>query len=144
MDAALARSKPGAVRSAPALEEIEAVHGIGPTIALAVREYFRDASTRQMLERLRRHGVRFVEPGRRASSSAFQGLTVVITGTLPTLSRGAAKELIQSAGGKVTDSVSKATSLVIVGADAGSKLDRARALGIETIDEAELLHRVHA
>jgi DNA ligase (NAD+) len=86
--------------------------------------------------------VNTVEPQKAEVSSVFKGLTVVVTGTLPTLSRNEAKELIQSAGGKVTDSVSKATSLVVVGADAGSKLDKARALGTEVIDEAELLRRV--
>jgi len=83
-----------------------------------------------------------VEPQKAEVSSVFKGLTVVVTGTLPTLSRTEAKELIQSAGGKVTDSVSKATSLVVVGADAGSKLEKAKSLGIETIDESELLTRL--
>jgi DNA ligase (NAD+) len=124
------------------LEEIEAVHGIGPTIAASVHEYFADRDSKKLLERLRKHGVRTDEPTKSATSSAFKGLTVVITGTLPTLSRGEAKELVQSAGGKVTDSVSKATSILVVGADAGSKLDKAKALGITTIDEAELLRRL--
>ena len=128
--------------SSASLEEIEAVHGIGPTIAAAVHEYFSDAAMRKLIARLGHHELRFDEPSRTVSSSALQGLTVVITGTLPTLSRGEARERIQSAGGKVTDSVSKATGLVVVGADAGSKLDRARALHIETIDETELLKRL--
>jgi DNA ligase (NAD+) len=124
------------------LDEIEAVHGVGPTMAAAVREYFDDPDVRIFLERLRTCGLRLDEPRKTTVSSAFRGQTVVITGTLPTLGRPDAKALIQSAGGKVTDSVSKATSLLVVGADAGSKLDKARALGIETIDEAELLRRL--
>jgi DNA ligase (NAD+) len=99
---------------------------------------------RELVARLRAHGLRLDEPQKTAVSSALRGLTVVITGTLPTLSRTEAKELIQSAGGKVTDSVSKATSLLVAGAEAGSKLDKAKTLGVEIIDEAELLRRLKA
>jgi DNA ligase (NAD+) len=123
-------------------DEIESVHGIGPAIAAAVYAYFRDARTARLIERLRRQHLTLAEPTRAASGAAFKGLTVVITGTLPTLSRPEAKAMIQDAGGKVTDSVSKATKLVVVGAEAGSKLDKARELGVETIDEAELLRRL--
>ena len=128
--------------AAATLDEVEAVHGIGPTIAASVREYFDDPHTTTLLKRLKRSGLTFDDPQRAERSSAFRGLTVVITGTLPTLSRNEAKELIQSAGGKVTDSVSKATSLLVCGADAGSKLEKAKALGTEVIDEAELLRRL--
>ncbi|MGH7330820.1 MAG: helix-hairpin-helix domain-containing protein, partial [Polyangiaceae bacterium] len=130
-----------AIAKAPA-DEVEAVHGIGPTIAASVHAYFHDARMVKLVERLRGHQLTFAEPNRAASGDAFRGLTVVITGTLPTLSRPEAKALIQDAGGKVTDSVSKATKLLVVGADAGSKLDKARELGIDTIDEAELLRRL--
>jgi len=123
-------------------DAIEAVHGIGPIIAASVHDYFTDPQVQGLLDRLKTYGVNTVEPQKAEVSSVFKGLTVVVTGTLPTLSRNEAKELIQSAGGKVTDSVSKATSLLVVGADAGSKLDKARALGTEVIDEAELLRRV--
>lgn len=123
-------------------DAIEAVHGIGPIIATSVHDYFTDPQVQGLLDRLKTSGVNTVEPQKAEVSSVFKGLTVVVTGTLPTLSRNEAKELIQSAGGKVTDSVSKATSLLVVGADAGSKLDKARALGTEVIDEAELLRRV--
>ena len=74
------------------------------------------------------------------AASASQSFNAV-TGTLPTLSRTQATELIESQGGRVTSGVSKATTAVVVGEEAGSKLDKARALGIETIDEAELKHR---
>jgi DNA ligase (NAD+) len=124
------------------LEDIEAVHGIGPTIAASVHEYFHDERTAKLIERLRGQKLTFAEPARAASGNAFKGLTVVITGTLPTLSRPEAKAMIQDAGGRVTDSVSKATSLLVVGADAGSKFDKAKELGVPTIDEAELLRRL--
>jgi DNA ligase (NAD+) len=130
-----------AIRDA-SLDDIESVHGIGGAIAASVREYFDDRQSQQLVERLEQHGLRLDEPRSAAASSAFRGLTVVITGTLPTLSRTEARERIQSAGGRVTDSVSKATSLVVVGTDAGSKLDKARTIGIEVIDETELLRRL--
>ena len=123
-------------------EEIEAVHGIGPTIAKSVAEYFADPTVAKLLKRLVASGLRTDEPRKQEVSSVFKGLTVVITGTLPTLSRSEAKEMIQAAGGKVTDSVSKATSLLVAGADAGSKLEKAQALETEIIDEAELLRRL--
>lgn len=123
-------------------EEIESVHGIGPTIAKSVAEYFADATVDTLLKRLVASGLRTDEPQKQEMSSVFKGLTVVITGTLPTLSRTEAKEMIQAAGGKVTDSVSKATSLLVAGAEAGSKLEKAQALGTDIIDEAELLRRL--
>ena len=104
--------------------------------------YFRDPAVRALLTRLRRYGLRLDEPAQSQTSTAFAGKTVVITGTLPTLSRNDAKQRVLAAGGKVTDSVSKATSVVVVGDDAGSKLDKAKSLGVETIDEAELLRRL--
>lgn len=124
------------------LEEIGAVHGIGPVIAQSVYDWFRAPGPKTLVDDLRAHQVNFREPRRTAVSSAFKGLTVVITGTLPTLSRTEARELIQAAGGKITDSVSRATSLLVVGAEAGSKLEKAKALGTEIIDEAELLRRL--
>lgn len=124
------------------LEEVEAVHGVGPVIAQSVHDFFRDPHAIKVIERLREHGLRTDEPHKAAVSSAFRGLTVVITGTLPSLGRSEAKERIQAAGGRVTDSVSKATSLLIAGTEAGSKLEKAKALGTEVIDEAELLRRL--
>jgi len=125
-------------------EEIEAVHGIGPTIAESVVAYFADPSNREMLARLKARGLRLDEPASAPAKGPFTGMTVVITGTLPTLSRAEAKQRILAAGGKVTDTVSKATSLVVVGAEPGSKLEKAKALGVPVIDEAELLRRLAA
>ncbi|OYV65953.1 MAG: hypothetical protein B7Z72_11925, partial [Gemmatimonadetes bacterium 21-71-4] len=121
--------------------EIVAVRGIGQTIADAVVAYFRDPAAAALLDRLRAAGVNETEP-RAAGGSALAGLTFVITGTLPTMSRNAARELIEANGGRVTDSVSKKTSALVAGEEAGSKLEKARALGVEIIDEAELLRRV--
>ena len=83
------------------------------------------------------------EPRAAATGSAFKGMTVVITGTLPTLARDDAKALVEQHGGKVSDSVSKKTSFVVVGENAGSKLEKARSLGIEIIDEATLVARAN-
>ena len=124
------------------LDEIEAVYGVGPAIAASVFEYFKDNQNQKLIERLRKQKLNFTEPQKAEVSSVFKGFTVVITGTLPTLSRSDAKDMIQAAGGKVTDSVSKATSLLVAGNDAGSKLDKAKTLGTEIIDEAELLRRL--
>jgi DNA ligase (NAD+) len=122
-------------------EDINDVHGIGETIAHSVAAYFRDPSTRALVGKLKSAGVRMDEPAAAAAGSGLAGMTVVITGTLPTLSRAQATALVTAHGGRVASSVSKATSFLLAGADGGSKLERARELGIETIDEAELLRR---
>ena len=123
-------------------DDILAIRGIGEIIAVAVTAYFADASVRKLIRKLAAAGVNFTEPKQVAAGGAFKGMAIVITGTLPTLSRTQATELIESQGGRVTSGVSKSTDFVVVGEDAGSKLEKARALGVETIDEAELLRRV--
>ncbi|HEU4642062.1 MAG TPA: NAD-dependent DNA ligase LigA [Gemmatimonadaceae bacterium] len=123
-------------------EQILDVRGIGETTARAVTAYFANPTTQALLEKLRQHGLCFTEPRSKASSGSLAGKTVVITGTLPTLSRAQATELLEAAGAHITSGVSKNTSFVVVGEEAGSKLDKARQLGIETIDEAELLRRL--
>jgi len=123
-------------------EEITAVRGVGETIAHAVRQYFDDASARRLIEKLRAAGLTLVEATRAAADGALRGQTVVITGTLPTLSRTQATALVEEAGGRVTSGVSKATSFVVAGADPGGKLEKARTLGVDIIDEAELLRRI--
>ena len=128
-------------------EQITSVRGVGDIIGRSVAAYFANDTTKALIEKLRERGVNFEEPaGKHAGNGAgsLTGKTVVITGTLTTLSRKAATELVQNAGGHVTSSVSKSTSFVVVGADAGSKLDRARELGVEIIDETELLRRAGA
>ncbi len=123
-------------------EDILAVRGIGEIIAEAVVQYFADPSVKRLIEKLRRAGVNLEEPRQISAGGALSGMTVVITGTLPTLSRTRATELVEGAGGRVTSSVSKATSFVVAGADAGGKLEKARAIGTEIIDEATLLDRI--
>ena len=128
--------------AAASREEILAIRGIGDEIAGAVAAHFADPSSRRLIEKLRAHGVNFSEPEAVTEGGALLGKTVVITGTLPTLSRAAATKLVETHGGRVTSSVSRATSFVVAGEEPGSKLDKARELGIEVIDEAELLRRV--
>jgi DNA ligase (NAD+) len=124
------------------VEALEAVDGVGPTIAASMHDWFREPPHHRLVEQLAALGVRGEEPRRTAGPTPLAGQTVVLTGTLPTLSRGEATALVEEAGGKVTGSVSRKTSLVVAGAEAGSKLDKARELGIDVIDEAELLRRL--
>jgi DNA ligase (NAD+) len=93
------------------------------------------------MEKLRARGVNLTEPRAVVAGGPLRGKTVVITGTLPTLSRARATAVIEAAGGRVTGSVSKSTDFLIAGEEVGSKLDKAKSLGVEVIDEAELLHR---
>ncbi len=123
------------------VDDVLGVHGIGEKIAESVVGWFNDKRARVLIERLGERGLRFDEPVTR-SGGTFKGLTIVITGTLPTLSREQAAALIEANGGRVSGSVSKKTAFVVVGADAGSKLEKARQLGVETIDEDELKRRV--
>jgi DNA ligase (NAD+) len=122
-------------------DDVLAVHGIGDTIAESIALWFSDPQARQLIEKLRERGLTFNEP-QTQTGGALKGLTIVITGTLPTLSREQAAALVEANGGRVSSSVSKKTSFVVVGDDAGSKLEKAKQLGVETIDEAELLRRV--
>jgi len=123
-------------------DDITAVRGLGATIAEGVVGYFSDPGAQRLVEKLRKAGVNFTEPGQVAAGGALSGKTVVITGTLPTLTRPNATEAVEQAGGRVTSSVSRATSFLVAGEDAGSKLEKARSLGVEIIDEAELLRRI--
>jgi DNA ligase (NAD+) len=124
-------------------EDISAIRGIGPSIAEAVAGFFAEPRNRKLIERLEKLGLTMKEPVAATSGGPLAGQTYVITGTLPSLSRQKAAELIEAAGGSVADSVSKQTTALVVGADAGSKLEKAKALGVPLIDEAELLRRAH-
>jgi DNA ligase (NAD+) len=123
-------------------DDILNVRGIGATIANGVVAYFSDPAGRALVAKLKLHGVNFTEPRAVAAGGPFSGKTVVITGTLPTLSRARATSMIEAAGGRVTGSVSKSTSFLVAGEEAGSKLEKAKSLGVEVIDEAELLRRI--
>lgn len=121
------------------LEDLQDIEGVGPNIAQAILDWFKQDGNRRVLEKLKQVGV-FPEAEIKARhlEGVLSGLTFVITGTLPSLSREEAKALIQNLGGKVTDSVSKNTDFVVVGDAPGSKLSRAQQLGIRVIDEAGL------
>jgi DNA ligase (NAD+) len=124
------------------IEAIEAVYGIGPEIAQSVYEWLRNPANWHLVEQLRAAGVQLenTEPtDQPAADLPLTGKTLVLTGTLPSLSRSDAKALIEQAGGKVTGSVSSKTSYLVAGEDAGSKLAKAEKLGIPQLSEAELL-----
>jgi DNA ligase (NAD+) len=123
---------------------IGGVQGIGPTIAEAVTGFFAEPRNRTLVERLEKAGLTLTEPRAAGRNGKLEGQTYVITGTLPDLSRARATELIEEAGGRVAGSISKKTTALVAGEDAGSKLEKAKELGVEVIDEAELLRRVGA
>jgi DNA ligase (NAD+) len=121
-------------------ERLEAVPEVGPKVAASIRSYVAEEHNRAQIERLRAAGLQFNGKIRNTViQGVFTGKTFVLTGTLPTLTREEAKARIEAAGGKVTGSVSKKTSVVVAGEDAGSKLDKARELEIAIWDEARLL-----
>ena len=122
-------------------EELEAVNEVGPRVAEAIVEFFGEEKNRALVRDLQELGFTMPAPQRKVGGP-LEGKVVVLTGSFPTLSREVAKERIEAAGGKVSGSVSKKTSFVVAGEDAGSKLDKARDLGVEIIEEAELLTRL--
>jgi DNA ligase (NAD+) len=127
---------------AATVEQLLAVRDVGPVVAQSLYTFFQQPHNREVVEQLRACGVTWPEGEGDADSLVPQplsGKTVVLTGTLPTLSRDAAKDMLEAAGAKVAGSVSKKTHFVVAGSDAGSKLDKARDLGIEVLDEAGLL-----
>lgn len=124
-------------------EEIAAVQGVGPKIAHSVRSYFDVPENRRLVERLKAAGLGLEAEGKTGSErDILRGRTFVITGTLPTLSRQEATGLIEAHGGKVTSSVSSKTHYVVAGENPGSKLSRARELGVSVIGEEELRQMV--
>jgi DNA ligase (NAD+) len=123
---------------AASVEDLTRINDVGPKVAQAIREFFDNKRNLDLVERLREAGLTFTAE-RRVRGSKLEGLTFVLTGTLPTLTREVAKERIELAGGKVTGSVSKKTHYVVAGEEAGSKLDKATSLGVTVLDEAGLL-----
>lgn len=118
---------------------LQQVNDVGPVVARSIVEFFAEAHNREVIEQLRACGLRWDEcKPTQPRSQGLAGRTLVLTGTLPTLSRDQAKALIESHGGKVSGSVSKKTDYVIAGADAGSKLAKAEELGVPVLDEAGL------
>ena len=123
-------------------EEIAQIEGFGGIMAKEVCAFFQKDSARELVSRLKDLGVNMVAQQPQAQSTSLQGSTFVVAGTLPTMSRKEATQLIESHGGKVTSSVSKKTSYVLAGDEAGSKLEKARQLEIPVLTEEELLHMV--
>ena len=120
-------------------EQLLQVGDVGPIVAQSIRTFFDQTHNREVVEQLRACGVTWKEGEPAAvAPKPLAGKTFVITGTLPTLSRDEAKDLLEAAGAKVAGSVSKKTSYVLAGTDAGSKLDKARELGVTVIDELEM------
>jgi DNA ligase (NAD+) len=122
------------------LERVEEVEGVGPIMAVQIAESLSDERTWELVEKLRARGLRLEQDPseRRAKGGPLEGKTLVLTGTLPSLTRDEAAALIKAAGGKITNSVSKKTDYVVAGESPGSKLAKAEELGVETVDEAGL------
>jgi DNA ligase (NAD+) len=123
---------------AASVEELEAVDEVGPRVAQAIQEFFAEEKNRQLVEKLRQAGLTFTAE-KKKKSSKLEGLTFVLTGTMPDLTREDAKSRIEAAGGRVSGSVSKKTSYLVAGEDAGSKLDKAKELKVPVIEQAGLL-----
>ena len=130
------------------IEDLEAVYGIGEEIAASVFQWLKIAANQELIRSLKELGLQFKKDTTvkeaNSSSNIFADKTFVITGTLPTLKRNEAKDLIEGAGGKVTGSVSKKTDYIITGENAGSKLTKAKDLGITELDEARLLELLNS
>jgi DNA ligase (NAD+) len=123
---------------AKAIEELQQVEEVGPRIAESIREFFLEPRNCELVERLRRAGLQF-KGRKKERGTKLAGKTFVLTGTLPHYTRDEMKKRIEDAGGKVSGSVSKKTDYVVAGAEAGSKLDKARELGVAVIDEDGML-----
>ena len=123
-------------------ETLADIEDVGATIAQSVTTFFSRPGVRDMIERMRAAGVNMNYIEEEKTGSALDGMTFVITGTLPTMGRKEAAALIEKNGGKVTGSVSKKTTMLLAGEEAGSKLDKANSLGIPVIDEDKLMELI--
>ena len=123
-------------------EELTALDDVGEIVAASITEFFAQEDNRAFVKKLLDHGVKPQVHAQESAGTAFEGMTFVLTGTLPTLSRAQAEEIIRRNGGKAAGSVSKKTRIVLGGESAGSKLEKARALGVRIMDEAEFLSLV--
>jgi DNA ligase (NAD+) len=120
-------------------DEINEIENIGPIVSKSVYDYFRQKENNRYVSKLLKTGVEVLAQKRQAGSSKLSGKTFVITGTLESMSRDEAKKKIKALGGKITESVSKNTSYVVVGSDPGSKYDKAQKLGVKILEEKEFL-----
>jgi DNA ligase (NAD+) len=124
-------------------DELIEVEGVGPELAKSIRHFMTSDVGRKVIERLKEAGVNMKQPKRAvAAESPLAGKTVVVTGTLESMGRKEAQDLIKRLGGKATGSVSKKTDLVVVGDSPGSKFDKAKELGVKTVNEAEFLKMI--
>jgi DNA ligase (NAD+) len=119
--------------------DLEKIPDVGPTVAASIREYFLDPVEKKMREAMFHRGLRIIVPEKNSRSNTLQNLTIVLTGTLQAMTRDEAKSRIEDAGGKVSSSVSKKTSYVVAGEDAGSKLAKAELLGVPVLNEEEFM-----
>jgi DNA ligase (NAD+) len=128
---------------AASFEELQGIQGVGPRIAESLRRFVGDAHNARIIDRLKKAGLQFEEKRRRnAKQSSLTGKTVVLTGTLSSLTREQAKQMIEDSGGHVSSSVSSKTDYVVAGADPGSKLDKAKKLGVQVLEEDEFIRIV--
>ena len=124
------------------IDELTRIDDMGEISATYIVKYFSDPKSKQLIDKLKSAGVVTVYEGQASLSNRFEGMTFVLTGTLPTMTRNEAADIITANGGKVSGSVSKKTTYVLAGAEAGSKLTKAQALGVEIIDEETFLRMV--
>lgn len=125
--------------AAAGIDELQQAEEVGPKVAQAVYQFFREPRNQELVDRLRAAGLNFVYRDARPKGGPLKGLTFVLTGSLPNLTREDAKKLIETAGGKVAGTVSKKTSYVVAGEEAGSKLTKAQELGVPIVNEDQLL-----
>jgi len=123
-------------------DELQKAGEVGPKVAHSIRGFFEEQRNRDLVDRLREERLQFTYAAPKRSGGPLSGLTFVITGTLPSLSREEAKERIEAAGGKIAGSVSRKTSFLLAGEEAGSKLTKAQELGVKIIDEAVLVQMI--
>ena len=119
-------------------EDLNAINEIGPTVAATVHDFFANPQNRALVEELLALGLT-MRAEKRVTTDTLAGLTFVLTGTLPTLTRDSAKQLIEAAGGKVSGTISKKTDYLVAGEEAGSKLEKAHSLQVKILDEPALL-----
>lgn len=124
-------------------DDLISIEDIGDTTAKEIKQYFQDSVNREIIDDLKELGVNMDVTKNENAGDKLKGLTIVVTGTLPTLGRKEATELIEANGGKCTGSVSKKTDYLLAGEAAGSKLTKAQSLGISIITEEELLNMIN-
>jgi DNA ligase (NAD+) len=125
-------------------EELAGVDGVGPVVAKTIKEWIAVDWHKEIVSAWKKAGVNFTQELAQGESGIFSGMSIVVTGTLESLTRDQAEEAIIAAGGKAASSVSKNTAFVLAGASAGSKLTKAESLGVEVVSEAEFLKRLKA